>query len=332
MADVEVAEQPQAENQMLLGGDAAMTAEPAQHIDLEANVDDVADNDVAMDEAPVHHEEHQQGDDAPAPGDGIFDGKNDSAEAPLGFDDYDDGEGGEGEMDTYDAGDMMQIDLDNADVEELERQKQLLLEEKKKLIEQLKASGYSADMPAFAALEAEVQEAEAEAAAAAAAAASGPGKKRGRPRKSGRGGDLSASGDSYGDASKRKRGRPPKKRTKYDDSAAFESDLPYYQPEPARAPEPVAYTQPKIKYTAPAPAEAGDGKSLMIPNSILRDSELFLVFPFQRNVLVRSGLLPKPERCCVSLKLDTMMPNLYALVSVLQRSFHSLPDPLLSFS
>eukprot|EP01122_Echinamoeba_exundans_P007349 TRINITY_DN2240_c0_g1_i3.p1 TRINITY_DN2240_c0_g1~~TRINITY_DN2240_c0_g1_i3.p1 ORF type:complete len:197 (-),score=58.61 TRINITY_DN2240_c0_g1_i3:523-1113(-) len=140
----------------------------------------IPQEDVVMADAPVQHDDAPI--ETPAPGDGVFDMKTESGEAALGFDDYDDDDA-EADADQYAGDDLMQIDLDNADVEELERQKQILLEQKKKLIEQLKASGYSADMPEFAALEAEVQEAEAEAAAAAAAAASQtPGKKRGRPR------------------------------------------------------------------------------------------------------------------------------------------------------
>jgi hypothetical protein len=208
----------------------------------------IPQEDVVMADAPVHHDETPV--DTPAPGDGVFDMKTESADAALGFDDYDEDDA-DADADQYAGDDVMQIDLDNADVEELERQKQILLEQKKKLIEQLKASGYSADMPEFAALEAEVQEAEAEAAAAAAAASATPGKKRGRPRKYTRAdGTLSMSGDFDG---KKRRGRPPKKRTKLDEAGSYEPDAGYYQPEHPVAPESSQSTQtftaPKIKYT-----------------------------------------------------------------------------------
>lgn len=174
-------------------------------------------------------------------GDEAFDIKADR-DAQVAFEDYDDEEYA---GDEHYADDMMQIDLDTADVEELERQKQMLLEQKKKLIEQLKASGFSADTPEFAALEAEVQEAEAEAAAGT------PGKKRGRPRKYSRAdGSLSASGEYDG---KRRRGRPPKKRTKLDESGAYEADSTYL-PDSRVADSSSAYT-PKLKYST----DASDG-------------------------------------------------------------------------
>eukprot|EP01122_Echinamoeba_exundans_P007348 TRINITY_DN2240_c0_g1_i2.p1 TRINITY_DN2240_c0_g1~~TRINITY_DN2240_c0_g1_i2.p1 ORF type:complete len:335 (-),score=71.00 TRINITY_DN2240_c0_g1_i2:939-1826(-) len=236
----------------------------------------IPQEDVVMADAPVQHDDAPI--ETPAPGDGVFDMKTESGEAALGFDDYDDDDA-EADADQYAGDDLMQIDLDNADVEELERQKQILLEQKKKLIEQLKASGYSADMPEFAALEAEVQEAEAEAAAAAAAAASQtPGKKRGRPRKYTRAdGTLAMSGDYDG---KKKRGRPPKKRTKLEESGSYEPDSAYFQPEHALVQEPSvqgqSFNAPKIKYST----EASESKrtraqwSLAETKSLLRFMEL----------------------------------------------------------